>query len=408
MKKIPILLLLVLSLLCVTNCSKKVAVNNGNKYSLEPVAFKYEEDGNWGFIDFNGKIILEPMYENKPTSFKNGFAIISDDTVSYYINSKGDTIGSYYYSANSFNCERALVKNKAEELLFIDEKGNEVFLADTILNEQLRKCADFSCDLALFITRDYTYGYIDKSGHVIIDAKYTKANDFSEDLAYVEIKNEENKSTEKMLIDTKNKVVKKFDESLEWILDFNEGKAAFKDTSGCGYINTKGKIVIKPRKEWTDLTCFVNGYAGYKCGGDWGVIDSTGTKVLNSVYERPPFFYNGLAIIKENDTYGMINLKGNKIIEPVYENIAYPLFDEQFFAKDGKYYIQVDAKGKQISQEEYYRLDLLPAFRFSFKSGYILVGEKLGISSSQLQDISEETEDFIEELNDEFAKLFDN
>lgn len=405
MKTNPLYLIVFISFLF-SGCSQEVSINNGNSYFPEAVSFQSEENEDWGFIDFDGKVLIEPVYENRPASFQNGFAIIKDDTVYYYINSSGDTIGSHYYLANSFNDNRALVKDKEGKLFFIDENGEIVFNLDTIAKDELQSCSNFSFELALFRTSAKKYGYLNPEGEIVIDPKYSRAEDFSEDMAYVELTDEEENSVEKMLINTKDKVIKKFDESLEWILKFNEGKAAFKDSSGCGYIGLQGELVINPRKEWENLTNFINGYAAYKCGGDWGVIDSNGTKVLSSVFEQPPFFYNGLAIIKENDRYGVIDLSGYKIIDPAYDHIAFPCFNNKFLAKDGKYYLTLDAKGEQLNEEEYFRIDLLAALQFSLRTGYMLVGERIGVSLNRLATSSGDMEEFITELRDEYSKLF--
>jgi hypothetical protein len=392
----------------VSGCSKNISKNNGNRYSLEPLPFKYSEDGNWGFIDLNGNVIIEPAFKNRPGFFQNGFGIISDDTVSYYINAKGDTIGSYYYDASAFSDKRALIKDKKSEWFFIDESGTIVFKVDTVAKSQLRQCRSFNDGLALFLTSDNKFGYLNTSGNIAIEPKYSSANDFSEELAYVELKNDTNNKVEKFLINTKGEVVKNLDESLKWINPFNEGRAAFKDSSGCGYMNRRGEIVIKQQRNRDDLSNFINGYASYMCGGDWGVIDSTGKKVLSAVYEIPPFFYNGLAIIKENDRYGVINLKGKKVIECLYNHIAYPLIGDRYYVKDGKYYLMFDKTGKQINEQEIYRIDLVSALLYSFKTGYVVIGEKLGISVSNLSNQSSILDEMRTNLNNELIKIYNN
>ena len=409
MKKLPFLMLIVVVLISMTSCtSKNTAVNNGNRYFLEPIPFKYEKDGKWGFIDFNGKIVIEPRYKNKPTYFQDGYAQISDDTVHYYINISGDTIGSHYFRGYLFNDGLALTVDKDGKIFFIDEKGNIKFRADTLLNDEFYSCGSFSCNRAIVRIRSQLYGYMNKSGEVVIEPKYTSVRNFSENLAYVELKNEETDRMEKMIIDTAGNTVKKLNESLEWIEPFREGKAAYKDSSGCGYLDTEGEIIIQPKKKWQDLTNFVNGYAAYKSGGDWGVIDSTGSKILSSVYERPPLFYNGRAIISENDRYSLINLEGKKVFDHYYDHIAYPLFDSIYFAKDGKYYIMIDQNGEQLKTEEVYRIDLTSLFDYSSHTGYILIGEKYGISLHRLNDDSDEMKEYYSKLRGAFEMLYEN
>jgi hypothetical protein len=406
MNRFLLMLLAAISIIA-SGCSGSISETNGNRYTIEPLPFQYEEDGKWGFIDLNGNVIIGSTFKNKPNCFQHGFAIISDDTVSYYINTKGDTIGTYYYSANPFNDNRALIKDKKRDLYFIDTNGDIVFQVDTVAKNSLVQCGSFKNGFAIFITSENKLGYLDTNGNVAISPKYSTANEFADGLAYVEMKNDTNDKVEKLLIDTKGAIVKKFDESLVWVSPFNEGKSAFKDSAGCGFMNTKGEIIIKQQKAWLDLSNFINGYASYKCCGDWGVIDSTGKKVLNAVYEMPPFFYNGLAIIKENDKYGVINLKGKKVIPCLYHHIAYPSIGDRFYIQDGKYYLMFDKKGKQISEQEINKIDLVSALLHSFKTGYVIIGEKLGISLSDIGNPSVMAQ-IRTSLNDELVKLYNN
>jgi len=404
--KYIIIMLLITILGLASGCKNDVPIDNGNRYIIEPIPFKYEEDGKWGFIDLSGKIIIEPTYEHKPLFYNNGYAIISSDTAYYYINLQGDTIGSYYYTANLFNDNRALIRDRNRDLFFIDEHGTIVFKLDTVDQGEVQRCNNFKNGLALIVTRNNRYGYIDRNGNITIEPQYSSASDFSEGLAIVEISNDSTNTIERILIDTTGAAIRKFDESFLWINPFNEGKASFKDTSGCGFINRSGEIIIKQQKTWENLSNFINGYACYMCGGDWGVIDSTGKKVLSSVYETPPFFYNGLAIVKENNKYGVINLKGTKVIETLYDHIAYPFIGERFYAKDGKYYLLLDLEGKSINDEEIYRIDLISIMNYSFKTGYVVVGETMGISLSALNTIASENNISITDLNNELRKLY--
>src|SRR5688572_5706452 len=82
------------------------------------------------------------------------------------------------------------------------------------------------------------YGFIDKSGKLIIKQQFGEAFSFSEGLAPVKING-------------------------RW-----------------GYVNDRGKIVIKPRFELADL--FYEGLARVKINNKWGFISTAGKIVIQA------------------------------------------------------------------------------------------------------------------------------
>src|SRR5438309_669023 len=86
----------------------------------------------------------------------------------------------------------------------------------------------------LLIVENGKYGYIDKTGRVVIEPQFTNAGEFSEGLAYVEINDLYG------FIDTTGSLVipPQFDE----VESFSEGRAAVSNSSGkWGFIDRDGK-----------------------------------------------------------------------------------------------------------------------------------------------------------------------
>ena len=124
--------------------------------------------------------------------------------------------------------------------------------------------------------------------------------------------------------------------------------------------------------------------------------------------EIPPLFYNGLAIIRENGKFGVINLNGNKVIRTQYHSIAYPFIGDRLYAKDGNYFLSVDKTGKQLDEKEINRIDLVSALHFGIKTGYLVIGEKLGVSVSILNNQPSKLDEIRTDLNVELVKILDN
>jgi hypothetical protein len=89
-----------------------------------------------------------------------------------------------------------------------------------------------------------------------------------------------------------------------------------------GYINTKGKIVIKPRF-WAAGN-FSEGFASVRDEDGWFYyIDKTGKSITNGkTYRFADDFSEGLAAVQENpnDKIGFIDRSGNVVIKPRFDS----------------------------------------------------------------------------------------
>ncbi|MCI0472893.1 MAG: WG repeat-containing protein, partial [Ignavibacteria bacterium] len=75
-----------------------------------------------------------------------------------------------------------------------------------------------------------------------------------------------------------------------------------------GYIDTTGKIIIKP--QFDNARDFYEGLAVVGIGQKWGYIDKTGMIVIESEYDYVYNFSEGLAIVELGEKYGAIDLTG--------------------------------------------------------------------------------------------------
>lgn len=215
------------------------------------------------------------------------------------------------------------------------------------------------------------YGYINKSGKVVVKAKYDEAYDFSDGYAIVG-KKDSYGDMAYGFINAKGKVVVKLKYSE--VRNFSEGYAAVKNgTKGWGFVDTKGKVIVEP--SYKEVGDFSDGLVWG--GGTWSYdyLDTTGQKVLSVDYdymisdhlhlswrdfssglvlmsdgymsffsvvvrERLRFvnkdgevvinpnengyeiyggFHDGLALVKKDGKYGYINTKGKLVIDAVYD-----------------------------------------------------------------------------------------
>lgn len=188
------------------------------------------------------------------------------------------------------------------------------------------------------------WGYINRSGEVVIKPQYDSANPFAEGLALVRYPPRKKplkpgqKSAELVdgmgFIDHTGKVVIELDNPLHLNGEsFSEGLTKFWTWDPgkgnlYGYIDTTGKVVIKAR--FTDAYTFVDGLAAVciewqKCG----FINKAGDFVIEPKYRVAHSFREGLALAGfDYDLIGFVNKSGEMVIEPQFGNLMGTGFSE--------------------------------------------------------------------------------
>ena len=213
--------------------------------------------------------------------------------------------------------------------------------------------------------QEIKYGYINEEGTMVIQPIYLDAREFSEGFAVV-YNGEENQ-----VIDQKGKVIFATSGSVQ---DFHDGMAAFSDPNNNyqqGYINTKGKIVLKAKYGYAsefgaDHTAIVTMAQKY-CR-----IDKKGKVIksyqLDSKYSLYDTKDGGYLVFMDQKTFlkGVITLEGKVILKPAYDEITY-LGNDLFGVKKAlpeleKYLISIqpaaifDKNGKRLTPYQYYDL----------------------------------------------------
>ena len=170
-------------------------------------------NGKYGYIDKTGNFVIEPKFSDAG-AFSEGLAPADVDDKTGYINTKGEfVIEPQFYSGASFSEGFAVVTYREDYQNYdgiIDKNGN--FLVKPEMGTQF----DSFCEGLAKISRDWEYGFIDKTGKIVIPLQYefqSLHDSFKNGLAYTEGLGERGDP---------------------------EGKGIYYT---CGYINTKGEVV---------------------------------------------------------------------------------------------------------------------------------------------------------------------
>jgi len=138
---------------------------NSNIFSQEYLAPVQNKDNLWGYINEKGELKIPYKYfyaEN----FSEGLAFVFENSSEYsqlhshYINTKGEIV---------------IDLKDMKELQKFDMWGTYMFDKQKF---------DFNEDLAPFEDSQKKWGFIDKTGKIVIPCQYDEVGKFSEDLAY--------------------------------------------------------------------------------------------------------------------------------------------------------------------------------------------------------------------------------
>lgn len=208
---------------------------------------------------------------------------------------------------------------------------------------------EFHEALACVMDSSRKYGFINKNGKTVIPCIYKDAHDFSGGLAAVT----EDYRHWGFIDKNGNQVIPNI---YRRVGDFNDSIAAVEnDSFEMGYINTDGHQVIpfiyKKVKECQ------GGMAIVKESDYYGVIDKSGKQMIPFIYKE--IYFNDDDLLRVKDTsnkYGFVDRKGNPVIPCIY-NTAYTFSEGLSLVRDASdLYGFIDKKGKQVIPCNYHVL----------------------------------------------------
>lgn len=327
------------------SCSK-----NKNQFDLELIPVRSGE--KWGYINQKGEYAINPQFKDAEF-FYDGIAMVKSLAGKVgYISKEGKyIIPAKYKEGISFSEGLTFVVSDGGFPTCIDKTGKILFQL-----KQAKEVFGFSEGLAVF-KLDSTYGFVDKTGKVVINPQFEFSRPFKEGLAAV------SKNDKWGFIDKTGKIVinYQFDE----VSDFHEGKAVIENDNQCGYIDNKGKYVINPQF----------GYAFPMSEGmatiipetkdeQFGFIGEDGKILINPQFEEAFSFKNGLALIKQNDKWGFIDKEGKIVINPQFDR-ATMFYGDVTFVMSGSKWGVIDNTGKYIVNPQF---DDIKTFDYEFAS----------------------------------------
>lgn len=222
----------------------------------------------FGFVKANGLSITALKYD-ATRNFHNGFAAVHTTGKWCFIDTSGNEIcKALYDKVEDFSDGHAAVCRKGK-WGFIDESGTEVIAC------KFRGVGNFSEGIFAF-SKSSKWGYMDASGKILVEAVYFSAR------------------------------------------PFHNGFAVVKSKEGLGLIDISGKIHIPGSyRQLTDAT--ENGLVIARKGKRYGMLNTSGEKVLGFSYTSISDFKEGFALLHDKKRFGFADSNGKVIIVPKYK-----------------------------------------------------------------------------------------
>ncbi len=278
-----------------------------------------------GFIDRSGKYIIAPQPDK-------GYGEISEGLIEFAGARKVE---------HQINLPGNMAFGRRGPTLwgYIDKTGK------VVIAPRLEEVTSFAEGLAA-VKLDGKWGYIDKTGKFAVAPRFADlaigSFQFSEGLAAVVVGGKRGyiDKTGRMVIPPQFATAGSFHEGRAWVLasgfgyidkkgrftipatfrqagDFSEGLAAVMDINRVIYIDKTGKPVFK--QNFGSGAPFHDGLAPQTFRGSWGFIDRHGTMVIPARFGGPSEFHEGRAFVDIGGRFGLIDKTGKIVLPPAFE-----------------------------------------------------------------------------------------
>lgn len=328
-----------------------------NPFGIDYIPYQDRDNSEkWGFIDFEGNVILEPDFRNV-TPFFEGYALISNKKGYYdFLDKNGEEFDERFYYATPFHDGMAATVNHDEHIKYINTSNEVVLDLKEVNGELVEEAGMFFDGLAKYKTVDGKWGYVNEEGVGVIAPVYDYARSFSEGMAVIGMLDEDELYYEYGVINKDGDVVFEISDDYDQLRSFKDGMMAYQEDDGWGFMNAEFEVIVKPEQDWGYILDYFNGYATFEEDDEWGLIDKEGNKVIRARYDNPLLVSDGLIAIKEEGEWGFMNLQGEDVIEPWYEDVAMPFVNGTAIVRDGRDYVFINKQGDQINDNEYNRV----------------------------------------------------
>jgi hypothetical protein len=326
----------------------------GITYAQDPVPYKNKKD-LWGF-KVGDKIVVECQY-TRVGYFSEGLAAVEKTlknrfgnkyTRCGYINATGEeVIPLQFKDVEDFHdglAKVGLLETKGSEVAttaYIDNTGKVAFIdgGGIIVHKP------FSNGYAPFWVREGKYGYLDKTGSIVLPAVLQKAEAFNNGVADI--------------IDEKG-VAGKIDTNFVNLVTHENmlPQQWVKDANGKFGLRVGKKVLIAPK--YNKVLEMTDGYTGVMEGDKWGIVSPVGKVIIPVIYEGVDKMLGNYAPVKDKGKWGMADKSGKLVVPAKYDAFYLPSKEAKSYVADDCFMVGLNGKrsfmdlnGKQVGDWYY-------------------------------------------------------
>ena len=269
------------------------------------------KENRFGYADNDGEQIIPDVYKYATVFNDNMAWVVRNGDVPGVINRKGEL----KFSLREVDWVEIYIEEMAR--YYTTEKRQKRYGFANMQGEKVVQpiyydATPFSEGLAAVKGLDNKWGYIDKSGTVIIPANFDGAKVFSGEIAPAAVGDKWG-LINKMGVFT---IEPSFD-------DINSDGELFIALSNdkWGWIDVNGNWVIEPQFDKT-LPFNNADVAPVMINGKWAYVNRSGEIVIKRQFDEAYPFVDDLALVRIGDYYGFINNRGVYKINPQYTYVS--------------------------------------------------------------------------------------
>lgn len=235
------------------------------------------KNGRYGYINGKGEEVI-PFTFDRAMRFHNGLAVVTKDDQSGVIDTKGELVVPFQYDwVEGFMALPLSRVRKAGKMGLIDRFG------DVVLGVEHDHVGTLNDSLALVIDKGKS-GYVDPTGEWVIPQRY-EANALTINMG-----------------------------------DFHNGLARVLSGGKLGLIDTRGNRVAPAH--YADIGLLEDGVIPVKRKNKWGYVKRSFASVVEPKYDQAWEFHNGFGRVEVGGLYGLVNGTGTEVIEPQFTALS--------------------------------------------------------------------------------------